>query len=127
MGAEYEGGAFRVGPRSAGADPGPACYGKGGTEATVTDAQVVLGRLDAEQFLGGGVAIDPALSAKAIESNLCGKLDMSIEEAALGIIRARISGGSTASSMRVPAFRIFSCSGECSSSILKMCRMFHAR
>ncbi|MEC9453764.1 MAG: hydantoinase/oxoprolinase family protein [Pseudomonadota bacterium] len=82
-----EGGAFRVGPRSAGADPGPACYGKGGTEATVTDAQVVLGRLDAEQFLGGGVAIDPALSAKAIESNLCGKLDMSIEEAALGIIR----------------------------------------
>jgi N-methylhydantoinase A len=82
-----EGGAFRVGPRSAGADPGPACYGKGGAEPTVTDAQVVLGRLDAEQFLGGGVAIDPALSAKAIESKLCKKLNMSIEEAALGMIR----------------------------------------
>ena len=82
-----EGGAFRVGPRSAGANPGPACYGKGGTEPTVTDAQVVLGRLDAEQFLGGGVAIDPALSAKAIEDNLCGKLNMSVEDAALGIIR----------------------------------------
>ncbi|MBT3925609.1 MAG: hydantoinase/oxoprolinase family protein [Rhodospirillaceae bacterium] len=82
-----EGGAFRVGPRSAGANPGPACYGKGGTEPTVTDAQVVLGRLDAEQFLGGGVAIDPALSAKAIEDNLCGKLNMGVEQAALGIIR----------------------------------------
>ncbi len=82
-----EGGAFRVGPRSAGASPGPACYGKGGTEPTVTDAQVVLGRLDAEQFLGGGVAIDPALSVKAIEDNLCNKLNMSVEEAARGIIR----------------------------------------
>ena len=82
-----EGGAFRVGPRSAGANPGPACYGKGGSEPTVTDAQVVLGRLDAEQFLGGGVAIDSALSAKAIEDNLCGKLGLTVEEAALGIIR----------------------------------------
>ena len=82
-----EGGAFRVGPRSAGANPGPACYGKGGEEPTVTDAQVVLGRLDAEQFLGGGVAIDPALSTKAIEDNLCTKLNMSVEEAALGVIR----------------------------------------
>ena len=82
-----EGGAFRVGPRSAGANPGPACYGKGGVEPTVTDAQVVLGRLDPEQFLGGGVAIDPKLSAKAIEDNLCGKLNMSVEEAALGVIR----------------------------------------
>ena len=60
-----EGGAFRVGPRSAGADPGPACYGRGGTEPTVTDAQVVLGRLDPEQFLGGGLEIDPARSRKA--------------------------------------------------------------
>jgi len=82
-----EGGAFRVGPRSAGAKPGPACYGNGGDEATVTDAQVVLGRLDAEQFLGGGVAIDPKLSAKAIEGNLCDKLNMNLEEAALGVIR----------------------------------------
>lgn len=81
------GGAFRVGPRSAGADPGPACYGKGGDEPTVTDAQVVLGRLDPEQFLGGGVEIDPELSRKAIERHLQDKLSLSAEEAALGIIR----------------------------------------
>jgi len=81
------GGAFRVGPRSAGADPGPACYGKGGDEPTVTDAQVVLGRLDPEQFLGGGVEIDPALSRAAIERHLQDKLSLSTEEAALGIIR----------------------------------------
>ncbi|MDE0051379.1 MAG: hydantoinase/oxoprolinase family protein [Rhodospirillales bacterium] len=82
-----EGGAFRVGPRSAGADPGPACYGRGGTEPTVTDAQVVLGRLDPEQFLGGGLEIDPARSRKALEDNLCGPLGMSLAEAALGVIR----------------------------------------
>ncbi len=82
-----EGGAFRVGPRSAGAAPGPACYGRGGTEPTVTDAQVVLGRLDPEQFLGGGLDIDPAKSRKAIEDNLCSRLGMSLDEAALGVIR----------------------------------------
>jgi N-methylhydantoinase A len=82
-----EGGAFRVGPRSAGAEPGPACYSNGGTEPTVTDAQVVLGRLDPTQFLGGSVAIDPALSVKAIETNLCVPLNMSVEAAAIGIIR----------------------------------------
>ena len=82
-----EGGAFRVGPRSAGADPGPACYGRGGLEPTVTDAQIVLGRLDPEHFLGGGVKIDPALARKAIETKLCPKLGVSVIEAALGIIR----------------------------------------
>lgn len=82
-----EGGAFRVGPRSAGADPGPACYGRGGTEPTVTDAQVVLGRLDPDQFLGGGVEIDPALSHRAIEEKIARPLGMSVKEAALGIIR----------------------------------------
>ncbi len=54
-----EAGAFRVGPRSAGADPGPACYGLGGDEPTITDAHVVLGRLDPERFLGGGMTLDP--------------------------------------------------------------------
>ncbi|MHA1565315.1 MAG: hydantoinase/oxoprolinase family protein, partial [Alphaproteobacteria bacterium] len=58
-------GAFHVGPRSAGANPGPVCYGNGGTEPTVTDAQVVLGRLDAEQFLGGDLNINPDLAHKA--------------------------------------------------------------
>ena len=82
-----EGGAFRVGPRSAGAVPGPACYGRGGTEPTVTDAQVVLGRLDPDQFLGGDLSIDPKLAELAIEKHLCDKLDMNVTEAALGIIR----------------------------------------
>ncbi|PPR79014.1 MAG: Acetophenone carboxylase gamma subunit, partial [Alphaproteobacteria bacterium MarineAlpha2_Bin1] len=82
-----EGGAFRVGPRSAGAEPGPACYGKGGTEPTVTDAQVVLGRLDPNHFLAGGIEIKPELAINAIENNLCSKLNLSVKEAALGIIR----------------------------------------
>ena len=58
------GGAFRVGPRSAGAVPGPACYAKGGEEPTVTDAQVVLGRMDPEHFLGGDLKIDASLVGK---------------------------------------------------------------
>ncbi len=81
------GGAFRVGPRSAGAEPGPACYGKGGEEPTVTDAQVVLGRLDAEHFLGGDIAIDASLSEKAIKTYIADPLGLSVNEAALGILR----------------------------------------
>ncbi|WP_127596811.1 hydantoinase/oxoprolinase family protein [Nitratireductor alexandrii] len=81
------GGAFRVGPRSAGAVPGPACYGKGGTEPTVTDAQVVLGRLDPEQFLGGDIKIDAALSETAIRSHIAEPLGLSLDEAALGILK----------------------------------------
>ena len=84
-------GAFFVGPRSAGADPGPVCYAKGGTEPTVTDAQVVLGRLDPDQFLGGDLAIDPDLAHKAIEQKIAKPLGMSIEEAALGIIKINTS------------------------------------
>ncbi|AYH43442.1 hydantoinase/oxoprolinase family protein [Azoarcus sp. DN11] len=82
-----EGGAFRVGPRSAGADPGPACYGKGGTEPTVTDAQVVLGRLDPDHFLGGGIEIDAGLAREAIRTKVAEPLGLTVEEAALGIIR----------------------------------------
>ncbi len=81
------GGAFRVGPRSAGAEPGPACYDKGGEEPTVTDAQVVLGRLDPEQFLGGDIKIDPKLSEKAIKAHIADPLGMSVKEAALGILK----------------------------------------
>lgn len=81
------GGAFRVGPKSAGAEPGPACYGKGGTLPTVTDAQVVLGRLDPEHFLGGGLAIDPALSEQAIRTHLADPLGLSVKDAALGVLR----------------------------------------
>jgi len=82
-----EGGAFRVGPRSAGADPGPVCYAKGGTEPTVTDAQVVLGRLDADKLLGGDLAADRDLARKAIEDKIAAPLGLSVEEAALGIIK----------------------------------------
>lgn len=81
------GGAFRVGPRSAGADPGPACYGKGGVEPTVTDAQVVLGRLDPDRFLGGDLEIDPALSRQAIQTHIAEPLGLSLTDAALGVLR----------------------------------------
>ena len=80
-------GGFHVGPRSAGAEPGPACYGKGGDEPTVTDAQVVLGRLDADKMLGGDVPLDPDLAHKAVESKVARPLGLSITEAALGIIK----------------------------------------
>lgn len=63
-----EGGALRVGPRSAGADPGPACYGRGGELATVTDANLVLGRLLADTPLAGGVKLDPTAAERAIEA-----------------------------------------------------------
>jgi N-methylhydantoinase A len=62
------GGALRVGPRSAGAEPGPACYGRGGTEATVTDAALVLGWLDAEMPLASGLRLDPDAAHRAVES-----------------------------------------------------------
>ena len=80
-------GGFHVGPRSAGADPGPACYGKGGDEPTVTDAQVALGRMDADKLLGGDLPVDPSLAERAIEAKIARKLNLSVKEAALGIIR----------------------------------------
>jgi N-methylhydantoinase A len=61
------GGFLQVGPQSAGADPGPACYGRGGEEATITDANLLLGRLDPAYFLGGRLAVDPALARGALE------------------------------------------------------------
>ncbi|MDB4224339.1 hydantoinase/oxoprolinase family protein [Granulosicoccus sp.] len=82
-----KGGAFRVGPRSAGAVPGPACYGNGGTEPTVTDAQVALGRLDEEQFLGGDLSIDASMARSAIEEHIALPLGVSVDEAALGILK----------------------------------------
>ena len=82
-----QGGAFKVGPRSAGADPGPACYGRGGTEPTVTDAQVALGRLDPDQFLGGDLTIDEKLAREAIRTHIAEPLGMSVEDAALGVLK----------------------------------------
>lgn len=63
-----EGKGLRVGPKSAGSNPGPACYGNGGKEATVTDANLTLGRIDAENFLGGRMTLDTAAAQKAIQS-----------------------------------------------------------
>ncbi|MDR5651541.1 hydantoinase/oxoprolinase family protein [Ruixingdingia sedimenti] len=80
-------GAFHVGPRSAGSEPGPACYGRGGVEPTVTDAQIVLGRLDPDMALGGDLRLDADLSYKAIEEKIARPLGMTVTEAALGIIR----------------------------------------
>lgn len=81
------GGGLRVGPQSAGADPGPACYGRGGTEPTVTDASIVLGLLDPSYFAGGTLRLDPALSAKAIKERIADPLGLGLEAAALGIHR----------------------------------------
>ena len=80
-------GGFHVGPRSAGADPGPACYGLGGEEPTVTDAQVVLGRLDADKMLGGDLVLDEELARRAVESKIARPLGVSVTDAALGIIK----------------------------------------
>jgi len=80
------GGALLVGPESAGAVPGPACYGLGGTEPTVTDANLVLGRIHPDYFVGGEVRIYPELAFKAI-SELARKLGISEAAAAKGIIR----------------------------------------
>lgn len=82
-----EAGAFHVGPRSAGSEPGPACYGRGGIEPTVTDAQIVLGRLDPDMALGGDLKLDASLSYKAIEEKIAKPMGMTVKDAALGIIR----------------------------------------
>lgn len=79
-----KGGALKVGPESAGANPGPACYGRGGKQPTVTDASLVLGYLNPQTF-AGGLDIDVELSRKAIESQIAEPLGMSLLEAALGI------------------------------------------
>jgi N-methylhydantoinase A len=79
------GGAFRVGPRSAGAVPGPAAYGRGGAEPTVTDANVVLGRLDKNDFLGGSMKLDEDAAHRAIDG-LAETLGMSKLEAAEGVL-----------------------------------------
>ncbi|HZQ65220.1 MAG TPA: hydantoinase/oxoprolinase family protein [Gaiellaceae bacterium] len=78
-------GLLKVGPRSAGADPGPVCYGRGGTHATVTDADLVLGYLDPAFFLGGRMALDVDAARAAIEREVAAPLGLSVEEAAWGI------------------------------------------
>jgi N-methylhydantoinase A len=77
-----DGGALRVGPRSAGASPGPACYGRGGEEPTVTDANLVLGHLRDGAVLGGEIVLDRAAAVRALE-----RLGMEAREAAEGVVR----------------------------------------
>ncbi len=79
------GGVLRVGPESAGAEPGPACYGRG-TEPTVTDADLVLGRLPADAVLGGRMTVDPAGASRAI-GGVAAALGVGVEEAAEGVVR----------------------------------------
>lgn len=86
------GGVFRVGPESAGADPGPACYGRGGTDPTSTDAQVVLGRLRPDRgLIGGEMRLDADLAQEAL-SALGDRPGMSVEEAALGALQIQRFG-----------------------------------
>lgn len=80
-----EGGDLHVGPQSAGANPGPACYGKGGKEPTVTDANLLLGRLNPDSFLGGEMKIHPPLAKQALEK-LANKIGIGTVELAHGII-----------------------------------------
>jgi N-methylhydantoinase A len=81
------GGALRVGPESAGAQPGPVCYGLGGTEPTVTDCNLVLGRLAPDRFLGGEMMLDLAGAHQSIDSKIAAPLDLGVMEAADGILR----------------------------------------
>ena len=80
-------GGLRVGPESAGADPGPACYGRGGERATVTDASVVLGYINPEYFAGGAVALDPACALDVVKTAIAEPLGFPTERAAQGIHR----------------------------------------
>jgi N-methylhydantoinase A/oxoprolinase/acetone carboxylase beta subunit len=95
------GGSLRVGPRSAGADPGPACYGKG-TELTVTDANLLLGRLDPEYFLGGRMELDLE-RARGIAKDLAGQLGLSEIALVEGVVR--IANANMESAIRVVSVR----------------------
>ena len=81
------GGALQVGPASAGAYPGPACYGRGGTQATVTDANIVLGRLNPDFMLGGEMKTDVEAARRAIHDHVARPLRLTLEQSAEGIIR----------------------------------------
>lgn len=79
-------GRITVGPQSAGADPGPACYGRGGTHPAVTDANLLLGRYDPHRFAGGTIRLDPAAAAAAIAGDVGQRLDLEPGMAALGVV-----------------------------------------
>jgi len=89
---------LRVGPQSAGAAPGPACYGRGGTQATVTDAAVILGYIDTSNFMGGQMNVATDLATRALQETVAGPLGISVEDAARSIFSVLISR--TASSIK---------------------------
>jgi len=80
-------GGLKVGPVSSGALPGPACYGLGGTKPTVTDANLILGRLAEESFLGGEMRLDRAAAMAAVQKHVAGSLEMDVNQAAVAIVR----------------------------------------
>jgi len=79
-------GILQVGPESAGADPGPVCYGRGGTDPTITDANMILGRLNQSELLGGELSVDYGAAVDRIEERLVSNLDMDLEEVCRGIM-----------------------------------------
>jgi N-methylhydantoinase A len=89
-------GALKVGPQSAGADPGPIAYGRGGREPTLTDANIVLHRLDPVSLLGGRLKVDEAAARRVIAERIAEPLGLTIEQAALGIIRIAVANMSRA-------------------------------
>jgi N-methylhydantoinase A len=80
-------GTLEVGPQSAGAVPGPACYGRGGTEPTITDCNVVLGYIGEDNFLGGKMKLDSKAAHRAVETHVAKKISLSVDDAAEGIVR----------------------------------------
>ncbi len=80
-------GGLHVGPKSAGAEPGPACYGKGSDDPAVTDANLVLGRINGERFLNGAMRLDRAASERALQQGVGGPLRLGVREAALGVVQ----------------------------------------
>lgn len=96
--AHLELGVLAVGPESSGASPGPACYGYGGDAPTVTDANLVLGYLDANYFLGGDLVLDAAAARQVIERDICDRLDLSLEEGAYAV--HAVANASMANAMR---------------------------
>ena len=112
------GGALRVGPQSAGAEPGPACYGFGGSEPTITDANLVLGRLAADRFLGGEMRLDAAAAERAIRERIADPLGLDARRAAEGILRIAattmsyaVKGVSTERGLDAAAFALIAYGG----------------
>jgi N-methylhydantoinase A len=97
------GGLLRMGPQSAGAQPGPACYGRGGEQPACTDADVVLGYLPLQEFAGGKIRLDVEAARKAIQTRIASPMGMTVEEAAVGM--ARVIDANMASGVRAVTVR----------------------